>query len=186
MAICQVASVEIDAPREAVFAALTDYNSYARWMPEVTQSRILAQEGDIVEVEFVWPIYMPDRFSLCFIHTPPESVVYDQTDQFRQRGLSGRWDLTAAPKEAGTVLTGELKIKDGFFLDWRKRRRLRSVLRHSLAAISQQALVSRQELTTRDIPKTKVLEVVRRPDSLQVWLFGEKYRLDLDKGRGKS
>lgn len=184
MAIRQVASVQIDAPREAVFAALTDYNSYERWMPEVQQSRILAQEGDIVVAEFVWPIYMEHKFALEFIHTAPESVVYVQTDQYGERGVSGRWDLAAAPNGSRTVLTGEMKIKDFFVLDWRRRRQLGAVLRRSLDAIARQALVPRTELSAGPVAKTKVLEVIRRPDSLQVWLFGEVYRLD--KGRGKS
>jgi ribosome-associated toxin RatA of RatAB toxin-antitoxin module len=186
MATRQVASVQIDAPREIVFTTLTDYNSYERWLPGVTRSRILAQDGDIAVAEFIWPIWMKGRFSLEFIHMPPESVTYVQTDQYRQRGLSGRWDLSAGPEGQGVVLTGEMSLTASWLQEWKVGRNLRAILERTLTAIRQQSLArgQGQDAAAAASTKTKILEVMRRPDSLLVWLFGEEYRLD--KGRGKS
>jgi hypothetical protein len=168
-----------------VFATLSDYNSYEQWMAGVSYSRILKQDGDIVVAEFTWPIYMATRFNLEFIHTPPDSIVYVQTDQFRERGLSGRWDLKPAPDGRGSLLTAEMGLKTGLFESLGRRPKLLAALERCLGSVAQRVRafpggpVSREPQT-----RTKILEVVQRPDALQVWLFGEVYRLEKGRGNG--
>jgi ribosome-associated toxin RatA of RatAB toxin-antitoxin module len=178
----QVASIRVDASPESVFATLADYNSYERWMPAVTYSRVLAEEGDILLAEFAWPIYTDTRFTIEAIHSPPESITFVQTDQLRKRGLSGRWQIAPGKDGQGSVLTGELALKTGFWEGLGARRKLRSALDEMLAAVARRAGVVR----ARPAARTKVLEVIRRATGLEVWLGGQVYHLRKGDGRGRA
>jgi ribosome-associated toxin RatA of RatAB toxin-antitoxin module len=176
----EVASIQLEVPREIVFATISDYNSYEKWMPGVSYSHILAQDSDIVVAEFAWPIFVATKFNLEFIHSAPEFIIYAQTDQYRERGLSGRWDLKPAPDGRASILTGEMSVKAGLFESLGRRRKLRATLENCLAAVAQRVrthpggpVPSRDPQT-----RTKILEVVKGSDALQVWLFGEVYRLE--------
>ena len=184
----QIASIQLEVPREIAFATLSDYNSYERWMPGVSYSHILAQDGDIVVAEFAWPIYVATKFNLEFIHTPPDSIVYVQTDQYRRRGLSGRWDVKPAPAGLGCILSAEMCIETGLFESIGLRRKLLATLKNCLVAVAERirehpcGTVSSRTGQSR----TKVLEVIKNSDELRVWLFGEVYELRQRREQGTS
>ena len=47
-----VALVMVKAPKEKVFAVITDFNSYAAWMPNTKAAKITTNQGDRIDVEF--------------------------------------------------------------------------------------------------------------------------------------
>jgi ribosome-associated toxin RatA of RatAB toxin-antitoxin module len=182
------ASISLDAPPEVVFAVVTDYNSYQEWMPQVHHSRILAADHElgVVHAEFIWPVYLgQEKFSVEFIHEPPWSVVYQQTDQFRQRGLSGRWHLAPAGDGDGTRLSAEMRLGTTLFQSFASRRKLRAMLDSSLEAVrARVSLVASGGLSGAQEGKLKILEVTRQADSLRLWLFGEAYEFKKIEGTG--
>jgi len=186
---CRALSNRVALPQESVFAALADFGSFAQWMPGVTHSRILAQEGDIVVAEFIWPaLFQEQKFVLEFVNTPPKSVLYAQTAQYRQKGLSGRWDLAPAQDGGGTVLTGEMRLWTGWRQVWSNRQKLRHTLAQSLDAVGQRALAlaNQPELRKESGTRTNVLKVVKHPDGLDVCFFGDVYRLSKRPESGPS
>jgi ribosome-associated toxin RatA of RatAB toxin-antitoxin module len=184
----QSASIQVDAAPETVFSTLSDYNSYETWMPGVSYSYILAQEGDIIVAEFVWPIYVTTKFNLEFIHTPSALIVYVQTDQYGMRGLSGRWDIKPASDGRSSILSGEMCIKTRLLESFGLRRKLRSTLESCLAAVAERARARPQGAVSsrHRESRTKILEVMKNSDELRVWLFGEVYKLQPGGGQGAS
>ncbi len=84
-------STVLELPREIVFAALTDYGSYAL-DSEDGAFDCAGAEGDLAVAEFIWPVCLKDKFALEFIESRPESIAYTQTGQLRKWGLAGRWE----------------------------------------------------------------------------------------------
>jgi ribosome-associated toxin RatA of RatAB toxin-antitoxin module len=167
----ETGSARIDIPAPALYALLTDYDSYSEWVPEITYSRTLAKEGDIVIAEFKAPRYSSGKLVMELIHSPPESVMFSQTDRYRERGLSGRWDLTEAEGGGAVTLQGRMSVKTDFY-DFSSRKKTRNALAGLLAAIAERA----RQPGPDESPK-KILTVVKRGQDLRVWLQGETFEL---------
>jgi hypothetical protein len=184
---CRTASIQLNHPRETVFNALSDYASYQKWMPGVLFSQVLAQEGDIIVAEFVWPLLLEEKVVLEFIHLPPESVIYHQVGQDRRRGLSGRWDLSPAPDGLGTVLAGTIRLRTGLRRAWSNGKKVRSALAQSLEAIARRVLGEGTPNRPEEVvARKKILEVVKRPGGLEVWFAGDVYWLEKRPGKASG
>ncbi len=172
-------SARLNAAKETVFSVLTEYNSYDQWIPEVIHSHALVQEGDITILELMCPAYNKNKFILECIQTPPASIVYTQIDQYRQRGLSGRWDIEDNADQEGVILKGSMRIQTEFYKNWLVRRHLQKAMDRILAAVTQRiALVSGdQKGASSSFAKKKLLEVVRKVGTIEVFFLDELYEL---------
>ena len=86
-------SSTLKAPKEAIYALLTDYPSYPDWAVDVAEAAVLDQENDIVVVEFSSPELLAEKYVLELVHSAPDSILYQQVDQFEGHGLRGSWQL---------------------------------------------------------------------------------------------
>ncbi len=167
----ETGSTRIDIPAPALYALLTDYDSYSEWNPEITYSRTLAKEGDVVIAEFKAPRYSTGKLVMEFVHSPPEWVMFSQTGRYHERGLSGRWDLTEAEGGRAVILQGRMNVKTDFY-DFTSRKKTRNALAGLLAAIAERA-----RRPGPDESRRKILTVVKRGQDLRVWLQGETFEL---------
>ena len=90
---------------------------------------------------------------------------------------TGRWDLSPADDGKGVVVTGALSSKDSM-LRFGVRRRLRSVLEGTLAALKTRCL----SLAATDDPvstgeRRKILEIRKVDGGLELDLAGESFSL---------
>jgi ribosome-associated toxin RatA of RatAB toxin-antitoxin module len=172
-------SINLNAPQDAVFAVLADYNAYSVWLPGVSHSRVLAVDNElgIAYAEFVWPVYLQDqKFSMEFIREPLRSITYRQTDQFRHRGLSGQWEVAPVADGRGVAVTGRMCIGTDIYYWFSSRRKLRTMLDGSLDAVRRRvAQVVGGGAVEEANGKLKVLEITTRRDSAELWLFGKTY-----------
>ena len=73
----------LKAPAAKLYAIVTDYAQYPRWLPEFKDAKILKTEGDNVDVEFTFAIPLKKiRYSIRVVHKPAEL----QTDWTFLRG----------------------------------------------------------------------------------------------------
>ncbi len=168
----ETASAQFDIPAPALYAMLTDYDSYSEWIREITHSRTLAKEGDVVIAEFEAPRYSSGKLVMEFIHSPPVSVLYSQVDRYRERGLSGRWDLAEGEGEKGVVLRGRMNAKTSFY-NLSSRKKVREALAGIVAAIPERA----NRLAPHE-SRRRILSVVKQGQNLRVWLQGETFELN--------
>lgn|GEM_PF-4481162 len=181
-------TVTLEAPGELVYAVLADADRYRDWLPGVSATEILAQEGDITVVELR---AAPGgggnargaALSVELIHSPPTALHFSQVDLYAGLGVTGR--LKLAGDGATTTVHGRLTRRLPFFA-WRRKARLRKFLAQGLEALAARAaqLASATEEAAIDAAgdpgeteRRKILEVTRRPDgSTRVWYRGEVLR----------
>jgi hypothetical protein len=170
-------SAYIRAPQRIVYSVLTSYRHLEAWVPDVVQSRLLASEGEIAIVELIAPPYGAEKLVLEMIESPRTAVVFTQVDRLRRDGLFGRFDLTRADDGAGTMLEATLGMKLGLHRV-ACRRRLRAVLDHTLAALTDRAI---RLLTSglSEVPgqRAKILEVDIAGSEVTLRVGGTTYEL---------
>ena len=170
-------SIYIKAPRALVYGVLTRYESHRRWVPDITESRVLACEGDISVVEFRAPPFGDEKLVLEFIESTNRELLFRQVDRYRKGGLSGRYLLQDDHDGDGVVVRGSMSSGGGV-LALRSRRRAREFLERTLSALRVRALKLEAAGATGGGEKIKVLEIRKRGELLEVDLHGERYTLN--------
>jgi ribosome-associated toxin RatA of RatAB toxin-antitoxin module len=69
------ASVVLVCEPSLIYEILTDYDSYSEWMPLVTSSRLLAQEGDLAIAELAVDVGRLQTLSIECIHDRDRMVL---------------------------------------------------------------------------------------------------------------
>jgi ribosome-associated toxin RatA of RatAB toxin-antitoxin module len=171
----------IPAKMEAVFAVLSDYQSYPDWTPDVVAATVLAREGDIVVAEFLSPFLIEKKYVLEFLHSRPTSIVYKQVDQFGARGVRGAWQLEEAAG-GGTTVTGTMNFKTEAWAGLANRRRAGLILRRRFDALDQlfpatadgRAAAAAPEPS---MPADAIVDVLERGEPATVNWLGTRYLL---------
>ncbi len=168
----------LDASQKSVFSLLTDYDSYHEWVPDITHSRILAQEGEIVIAEFEAPRHGAGRFVFELVHSPPISVIYSQVGRYGGHGISGEWNLEEIEGGKRVVLRGRIHVKTDFY-DLTCRKKMREVLTHMVDSVEKRiaSAVRIGPSASSDGTRKRILTITERPQSLLVWLRGERLEL---------
>ena len=176
-------AVEVSAhllgTREELYSILADVGSYARWVPGLELSRILARKGDITIAELLSSRYSDHTFNFEIIRSPPEVVVFRQIDSLGRPGISGRWRVGGTEPGLGSArapvrLQAEV---DTPLLELGSRRRIRSALRAALEALEARRRHLGSARPAARPSRRKVLEVVREADGLKVWYLGDSFRM---------
>ena len=173
------AAARLEGTREELFAIVTDYGRYAAWMPGVELSRVLVREGDVTIAELAAPAWNPYPFNLELVRSTPGTVEFRQTDSFRRPAVAGRWELGATDPGVGasTVEVRASLSLETPALSLGSGRRIRAVLGTSLDALGARRRQLAAGRPRAKAAKTKILEVVRGADGLEVWYLGETYVL---------
>ena len=176
------ATRSLDAPRDLLFTILTDYDRYREWLPGVEQSRVLAQEGDIVVAEFKAPHYGQELVALEFIHSPPAAITFSQVEHYGKPDIAGRWELSEPDEGTGVAVKAAIRLNTPL-VELRSRRLMRASLGETLAALAKRsAELAAGEVAETPTGRRKVLEVIRRPQGLEIRYLGESYMLSKVRG----
>ncbi len=172
----------LDTSRDLLFAILTDYDRYREWLPGIEQSRVLAREGDIVVAEFKAPHYGRELVALEFIHSPPVSIFYSQVEHYGKPDIAGRWELSEPEGRTGVGVKAAVRLNTPLF-NFRSRRLMRASLEEALAALAKRsAALATGEVAEVPAARRKILEVLRRPQGIEIWYLGESYMLSKVRG----
>lgn len=168
------AEVTIPCEPSLVFELLTDYDSYAEWIPLVTRSKLLAKEGDLAlaEIEVSQPI--PDKLVFECIHDKNRSVL--------ARAISGKvplgkleWTIAAAgPSQSAVTVTLEGKSAWHWLLP--SYRKLLNADRYARALQGQAAAFSPEISVTGDSGET-ILDLMETSEGMVLVYRGQKYLL---------
>lgn len=160
--------------KEQIFKVLTDFAYYAEWMPDIADSTILAQEGDIAVAEFFSPELMEEKYQLEFVCSKPDSIIYKQIGIFEETGkpslgLSGSWEIIDSTEGSGTVIIGEMNFKTN-------EKKTNLILQRRLDALQQMfslTTTSTQECNPISALGTQILETMQNEEII-VWIPGYK------------
>lgn len=161
-----------------VYDVLTDYESYAEWLPMVVQSKTLAREGDLAIAEFELSTPQKDKFHFECIHTRNKMVLW--------RTLGGRlpiaqveWTIAGAGSSCEVTLAVTGKLHWGQFLPgasgFLKPRQCTKALQSQLATFMPESTTP--DLAIRNEAGERILELAETEDGVICWIRGRKYVL---------
>ena len=165
----------IIATKEQIFEVLTDFNGYAEWMPDIAESTVLAQEGDIFVVEFSSPELMAEKYQLEVVCSKPTSIRYKQIGIFEETrkqssGLSGSWEIIDSSDGKGTAITGEMNFKTNV-------KKANLILQRRLDTLQQMfalTTTSTEECKPFSALGAQMVEAFQA-EEVAVWFLGSKY-----------
>ena len=171
-------SVSVPCDAGLVYDVLTDYESYAEWLPMVVASKTLAREGDLAIAEFELSTRHKDKFDFECIHTRNKMVLW--------RTLGGRlpiaqaeWTISGAGNACEVTLAVTGKIHWGQFLpgarDFLKPSQCVRALHSQLSTYMPDS--GAPDLAIRNEAGEKILELAETEDGVICWIRGKKYVL---------
>jgi ribosome-associated toxin RatA of RatAB toxin-antitoxin module len=155
-----------------LYDVLTDYDTYSEWLPFITQSKLLAREGDLAIAEFELAKSKGEKFAIECIHTRNKMVL--------TRRISGavpvsqvEWTLEAA--DAGsTRVTVEL-LGTAF---WKRLLPGYSSLANGnnwLRSLQTHAATFSGGVSIEGEGGEKIIEIFETGEGLVCWIRGKKY-----------
>lgn len=97
------AIARVDQPVEAVWARLTDWDAYERWMPQVAESTLVSQEADAAVVDWTLAVVGPNiRFRARYALDAEARTVKGEQVSGALRGSTWEWRLE--PAGAATIV----------------------------------------------------------------------------------
>jgi carbon monoxide dehydrogenase subunit G len=104
----------VEASRQSVYSILTDYASYAKWIPGCERCAILSASGNVTDTHIVINSMKRMELQLRFEAEPLQSLRFRMTKGKDLKGYSGTYRLMSATDQKGTVIIAELEIDAGF------------------------------------------------------------------------
>ena len=166
--------MSFDCAAGLLYDVLTDYDGYSEWLPRVTQSKLLAREGDLALAEFEINFPPKDRFVIECIHTRNKMVLW--------RSIGGdipvwqvEWTITASGEskaEVSLVVTGKFQ-RNSLLPKYRRFLEPKKCMKALLSQVS----AFLPELAVTDEEGEKILELVETEDGVVCWIRGKKYVL---------
>ncbi len=161
-----------------IYDVLTDYESYAEWLPLVVQSKTLAREGDLAIAEFELATRQKDKFDFECIHTRNKMVLW--------RTLGGRlpiaqaeWTITGSGNSCEVTLAVTGRFHWGQFLPgvsgFLNPKQCIKALQSQLSTFMPET--STPDIAIRNEAGERILELAETEDGIICWIRGKKYIL---------
>ncbi len=172
---------ELAANPDAVMDLLLDPAGYSDWLPGVSRARLLVQEGDIAALELDAFGYAAHPVSFELVRTAPLALMFQQTGQLGERGLSGTVMLEASG--ALTRLEVQVKLHTAMH-HLGTRRRLHDALGQCLSALEDRL----QHGSGAPGGRTRrlILQVRRLEHGLEIWYQGRVFTTAPESGETQA
>ena len=108
-------SVEIKAPIERVYAVLTDFERYPKFLPGCEGVEILSQTKSRARVHFKVNMMKHIEYTLDFKLAAPKSVIWKLVEGDMMTANDGVWKLAAVDKE-NTTARFDFEVKFPFYI----------------------------------------------------------------------
>ena len=183
------AVINVTAPRQQVFAVLSDYPSYTDWVPGCEQCRVTSRSGQSADTQIVINGMRRIELAVRFEAHPNQALSFRMVQGRDLKAYSGTYRLMDSADGKGTVVIAELEIEVGmmvprFMVDRIARRMIDetgAALRKYVATARMPTGVSAQETRRAAPPETKrrrvrkILRVTKTDGGYSVWLMGETF-----------
>jgi hypothetical protein len=170
------ASASIPGEPSLIYDVLTDYDGHSEWLPGVSQSKMLAREGDLAIAELELSQPQKDRLVFECIHTRNRMVLW--------RTIEGKAPIAQVEWTIEGVGQGRSQV--GLSVQGSLGGRLFGPYRHlfvpapCLKALERQLGTFMPELALTDEKGERLLELVETEAGFVCWIRGKKYVLQED------
>jgi coenzyme Q-binding protein COQ10 len=107
--------VELNVPREALFHAITDYEAYPEFLPEVVKAKILSRTEKKARVQFEIEVVKVFNYTLEFEVVSDTQIRWklEESNFFKEN--RGIWHIKASGPKT-TKVNYELEVEFGFLV----------------------------------------------------------------------
>jgi carbon monoxide dehydrogenase subunit G len=183
------AVINLEAPREHVFAILTDYPRYKKWLPGCEQSDVVSTSGATTDANIVINSMKKMQLVLRFEAQPTQSLNFRMTGGKDMKSYVGSYRLMDAADGAGTVVIAEMEIDAGamvpkFMVDRIAKKSIDDTgnalkgyvktVPFQAGAAPKAAAPARTE-QARPRRAKRIMQVVKTAEGYRVWMMGETY-----------
>ena len=183
------AVIHVDAPREQVYALLTDYPSYREWVPGCEKCNVVSSSGTSSDTQIVISSMKRIELGVRFEGQPGQSLNFRMVKGRDLKAYAGTYRLMDATDGKGTVVIAELEIDVGMmvpkFMVDRMTRKMMDDTGIAMRKYMQSARFSTAATlpeATRVPPKEakprrarRILRVTKTAAGYKVWLLGETF-----------
>src|SRR3990167_1552026 len=110
------AVIHVDAPREQVYALLTDYPSYREWVPGCEKCNVVSSSGNSSDTQIVISSMKRIELGVRFEGQPGHSLNFRMVNGKDLKAYAGTYRLMDATDGKGTVVIAELEIDVGMMV----------------------------------------------------------------------
>jgi carbon monoxide dehydrogenase subunit G len=182
------AVLNVPAPKQLVFSALTDYSGYKNWVPGCEQCTVTSQSGNSSDAQIVVNSMKRIEMALRFEAQPIQALSFRMTKGKELKAYSGTYRLMDATDGNGTVVIAELEIDAGmmvpkFMVDRMSKKMIDdtgNALRKHLegaripTAVAQAAQSAAKAAAPRRRAR-RLLRITKNDSGYKIWLQGEVY-----------
>jgi carbon monoxide dehydrogenase subunit G len=185
------AVINLEAPREHVFAILTDYPQYKRWLPGCELSDVVSSTGSTTDTNIVINSMKKMQLGLRFEAQPTQSLNFRMTSGKDMKSYVGSYRLMDAADGKGTVVIAEMEIDAGamvpkFMVDRIAKKSINDT------GDALKGYVKKVPFQGGVVPKAgaparaeagkprrarRIMQVVKTADGYRVWMMGETYTI---------
>jgi hypothetical protein len=179
-------AVFIPAPRSVVFATLTGYSEYEKWLPGCEQCTVASVKGLTTHTEFVLNLTRKVQMGLRFDAEPDHILRFELTSGKDLKTYTGLYRLMDATDRKGTVLFTELDMEvrslPRFFTDGFAKKSLEQAglalkkYIEKLPAARGPAPAAAQITAEAPAARSRARRLVRiskDPSGYRIWLLGK-------------
>jgi ribosome-associated toxin RatA of RatAB toxin-antitoxin module len=161
------------ADAKLLYEILTDYDTYAEWMPQLSQSKLLAKETDLAIAEFDLTAPKGEKVSLECIHSR-DKMVLSRVIRGPAAGSQLQWSLTpAGDQQCNVALTIERKRNWHWVL---RGRQFMGSAKSCLAGLQSHLSLFRPEVSVEGQGE-QILDISETAEGLVCRFRGKKYIL---------
>ncbi len=108
--------LRINAPRERVFAILSDYRRYKEWLPGCEHSAVVSEAERSVDVELVINMFGRLKVGMRFEAEAGQVLTFRMISGTGPKSYVGSYRLKDASDGRGTILVAEMRIELAVFV----------------------------------------------------------------------
>lgn len=170
----ETSSAVMDCEPAVVYDILTDYNSYCEWMPLVSTSRLLAEEGDLAIAELSVSLGEGETMALECIH--------DRNRMVLSRAIGGSLPVEKLQWDIEPEGSGRCKVTLAMHPEERWQNFLPSHRKFlnpaaCLAGLKRQTSLFDEGISACGPGAELVFQIRETPDGLLATYLGKQYKL---------
>jgi coenzyme Q-binding protein COQ10 len=110
-------SIDVNVSPEAFFEVITDFDEYPRFLSEVSDCRLVKQDGNTYEVDYTIHVIKRIEYKLIFKTEPHSRITWalDSPGKLMKEN-SGGWTLESLDNGERTRATYRLNVVPGIFV----------------------------------------------------------------------
>jgi carbon monoxide dehydrogenase subunit G len=183
------AAIPVDAPKEQVFAVLSTYAEYQKWLPGCESSKLTSSSGNISEAEIVINTMKRMMLGLRFEAVGTQLLNFKMVKGTDMKAYSGSYKMMDAADGKGTVVVAELEIDAGpmaprFIVDRMAKKAIDdtgTALRKYIKTLPPPTASATAE-SPKSAPKARkvirarrILRVTKRGETQAIWYLGKTF-----------